>query len=105
MKIISIAKEYTNTPGARYRKDGKFSGEEFREKFLEPEFLSGSNTKMLVDLDGTEGYATSFLEEAFGGLARKVGKAIVKERISFKSDEDPSLIDEAIQYIDDVEAK
>ena len=32
--IIKIAEDYTETPGARYYKQGPFPGEEFRDKYL-----------------------------------------------------------------------
>ena len=102
--MINIAvKQFTSTPGARYKNDGDFSGQEFREKFLEPHFAAGVTDLIEIDLDETEGYATSFLEEAFGGLARKFGKENVMKRLKFKSDEDSSLIEEIHQYIADVE--
>ena len=102
MITIKIADEYTATPGARYKADGPYSGEEFRERFLEPRFSRPSdNEKITIDLDGTAGYGTSFLEEAFGGLARKVGKERCIARFEFISIEEPLLIDEIIQYINE----
>lgn len=35
LMIINIAIEYSRTPGARYISDGPFSGEDFRDNFLE----------------------------------------------------------------------
>jgi len=103
MKQINIAEEYTITPGARYKKDGAFSGEDFREKYLEPLFSTGDKSKITIILDGTMGYATSFLEESFGGLVRKFGDKYtnkdVIERFMFISDEEPACIDEIKQYI------
>jgi hypothetical protein len=97
---INIAKDFTKTPGARYKADGPFSGEEFRETFLEKYFDDiGNQCKITVILDGAEGYATSFLEEAFGGLARKYGKKRCLERLEFISNEDRLLIDEIKMYI------
>lgn len=102
MKTISIATEFSKIPGARYYTDGSDSGQEFREKFLEPEFKKDSNEPLLIDLDGAEGYATSFLEEAFGGLARIFGKSACN-RLHFKSDEEPNLIEEIKGYIANVD--
>jgi hypothetical protein len=59
---------------------------------------------LLIDLDDAEGYATSFLEEAFGGLARKYGAKAVLELLSFKSEDEPLLVDEIILYINDANA-
>lgn len=67
MKTIHVS-EFTKYPIGRKQKDGNNSGEEFREKYLIPE-LSIKNP-VTVDLDGTLGYGSSFLDEAFGGLLR-----------------------------------
>lgn len=64
---ISIARDFSRNPAGRYRKDGRFSGEVFREDVLVPKLSKGS---ICVILDGTDGYGSSFLEEAFGGLVR-----------------------------------
>ena len=70
--VINVAKDYSPIPGARYPKEGDFSGQEFRTKLLSPKLKEAIENKtiLLVDLDGTLGYGTSFLEEAFGGLIR-----------------------------------
>jgi len=57
--------------------------------------------KLEIDLDGTEGYATSFLDEAFGGLARKYGKEKVIKSLVFISYEEPYLIDEIKSYMNE----
>jgi hypothetical protein len=96
---ISIAKDFSTMPGARYRRNGKFSGEEFLETKLEPLFKDSSVSKIVIELDGTEGYATSFLEESFGGLARRHGIDPVLKRLEFISLEDEDLISEIQSYI------
>jgi hypothetical protein len=98
---LNVAKEFSETPGPRCRKDGEFSGEEFLENHLNPAYLKAraENGVLLVDLDGTAGYATSFLEEAFGGLARKYPKEEVGKRLEFKSDDEAYLIDDIRTYI------
>lgn len=104
MATVSIAKDFSKTPGARYARDGTNSGEEFRKKHLEPFFKSHSQEKMTIDLDGVEGYSTAFLEEAFGGLARLFGKDSVLARLAFVSEEEPLLIEEIMMYINKAEA-
>lgn len=69
MQTISIARDYTPYPGGRYRKNGKGSGQQFREEFLVPLFQQ--DRTVTLDLDGASGYPPSFLEEAFGGLVRE----------------------------------
>ena len=100
-KIINVAKDFSKTPGGRNITDGPHSGEEFREKFLEPLFQDVNATMPIeVNFDGAYGYATSFLEEAFGGLARKHGIEKVLLRFDFISTEEPTLIDEVRSYIE-----
>lgn len=101
--ILNIARDFSKTPGARTRSEGPHSGQEFREDFLEKYFNDTAIPKITIVLDGAEGYATSFLEEAFGGLARKFGKEAVLSRITFVSDEDSILLDEITSYINDSE--
>jgi hypothetical protein len=66
---ISIAKAFSRFPAGRFREDGPFSGEAFREDKLLP--LLRKHSEVVVVLDGVEGYGSSFLEEAFGGLVRE----------------------------------
>ena len=76
MITIHIASEFSRHPAGRFIEDGPYSGEAFRQKFLEKPLMDGET--VLIDLDGTRGYGSSFLEEAFGGLVR-VGLA--KDRL------------------------
>lgn len=103
MITIKISRDFTKTPGARYKSEGSYSGEEFREKILEPKFLEAKkkNEKILIDLDGGYGYAPSFLEEAFGGLTRLYTKEEVLDIIEIKSDDEPSLVEEVYSYINE----
>ncbi len=66
--MIKIAKDFSEFPGGRYPKDGDGNGTDFRENHLVPVLNSGE--KAVIDLDGAQGYPSSFLEEAFGGLVR-----------------------------------
>ncbi len=65
---IVVGRDFSDAPAGRYRTDGPFSGEEFRESKLIPALSGG--TVVTVDLSGTYGYGSSFLEEVFGGLVR-----------------------------------
>jgi len=69
MKSISIAKDYSDTHLGRYPADGPFNGQRFREEYLRPALTE--NESVVVNIDDVEGYGSSFLEEAFGGLIRK----------------------------------
>jgi hypothetical protein len=104
---IRVSEEFTKTPGARYKTDGKYSGEQFLEELLKPRFEVAveSNVNLIVDLDGGYGYATSFLEQSFGGLARLFGVAIVEAIVRIKSDDEPGLISEIAKYISNANNK
>ena len=101
LKII-ISKDFSDTPGARFIREGEYSGELFRKKFLEPKFKEAlsKNEKLIIDLDGGYGYPTSFLEEAFGGLAREYNKKDILDTLEFISQDEPSLIEEIKEYIE-----
>lgn len=98
---ISVALEFSETPGPRAPNEGKFSGEEFLSKLLLPKFdrAVSDKCKLLIDLDGAEGYATSFLESAFGGLARERDQDLVLKVLEFKCDDEPYLEDEIKRYV------
>lgn len=100
IKKYCIAKEYTKNPGARYKMQGEFSGEDFREKVLEPFFKSrGHNDVLEIDLDGLNGYPSSFFEEAFGGIARKYKPNEVLKSLKFICNDNPLLPDDLNSYI------
>lgn len=98
---LQIAKEFSDVPGPRTKNEGPYSAEQFVEELLEPRFrkVVDGNGVLKIDLDGAFGYATSFLEEAFGGLARKYPIDQVLSHLEFKSEEEPYLIDDIKRYI------
>ena len=69
MKTINIGKEFSDTPLGRYPTDSPVSGERFREEFLLPALKE--HPEVAVEIDDAEGYGSSFLDEAFGGLVLK----------------------------------
>ncbi len=98
MRIVNIAKDFTEFPSGRYQENGTTSGEEFRKKFLVPAAIGGNETT--IQLDGTIGYGSSFLEEAFGGLVRETGLTAVRVLELFKLEtENTVLREEIIDYI------
>ncbi len=98
---VFVATDFSDTPGPRRRDEGDDSGEEFLERCLAPKFAEAlkDQRELWVDLDGTEGYATSFLEESFGGLARRYGSDAVLNTIQFKSLDQEYLPEEIRTYI------
>jgi hypothetical protein len=103
MKYV-IATQFSDAPGGRYIEDGPLSGELFRETVLKPLLEEHPNEKFFVDLDGGFGYAPSFLEESFGGLAREIGPDMVESLFEFKSDDEPDLINKLKEYIKNAKA-
>ena len=96
--IIKIATDFSRIPGARYPEEGDYSGQEFRQNVLHPALKKAieMNVKLIVDLDGTAGLGTSFLEESFGGLIRRdhINYNILKQTLIIISDEDPDYKEE-----------
>lgn len=98
---LNITKEFTDTPGPRKRSEGGHSGQEFLEDVLRPKFLEAraSDALLFVNLDGAVGYPTSFLEEAFGGLAREFGSDEVERVVRLTCNDEPYLADQITRYI------
>jgi hypothetical protein len=100
--VVSVADDFSTTPGPRTREEGQYSGELFLDTILKQRFEEAvaANGILLVDLDGTEGYATSFLEAAFGGLVRlHKDPEFVLKRLQFRCFDEPYLKDEIEGYI------
>ena len=95
---LSVAKDFSEFPAGRYDADGPYPGQKFRRLLVER--LSGGNT-VTVLLDGTMGYGSSFLEEAFGGLVRDEGfaVAVLTEKLKIVAS-DESLVKEVWSYIE-----
>ena len=107
---INVVETFTETPGGRTRADGEFSGQEFRETILNPiiDKILETQEELEIDLDGGYGYGSSFLEEVFGGMIRELKfKKIslnrikdLKKRIFIKSDDEPVLIRQIDEYME-----
>jgi len=96
--------EFTTTPGPRFKEDGHHSGEEFREDYLLPKYRKAVNNGecLHVVLKETKGYATSFLEEAFGGLVRTgYKKSDIRKHLKIHSSDRPWYESEIYGYIDE----
>lgn len=103
----SISKQFTKIPGGRYITDGNFSGEEFRDTVLVRliEEAMEKDEVVTINLDGTYGYPSSFLEESFGGLARIYGKNKVSKYFSIISNDDPLQIERIKNYVEHANEK
>ena len=101
--VIKVGEEYTRLPGGRYRNQGPDSGEQLRDEHLMPAFERARREQrpLLVDLNGTEfGYGIGFLEEAFGGLARKVGAHNVLDIVELKCTDAGDTVEDAVDCIE-----
>lgn len=88
--------EFSEYPGPRYKTQGSNSGQEFYEKFLKIKFqevLDNNYQYLVVDLDGTAGYASSFIDEAFGNLLIDYNYQDIKNKLKIISNEEESWID------------
>lgn len=105
--IVLKVKDFSVAPGVRTPDEGNFSGQEYREKFLEPNLQRAilNKEKLQVILDGTLGYATSFLEEVFGGIVRTFGYEKVKEYLEVISNQRPFYIEDIKEYMEDAKNK
>lgn len=104
MVTVNIAKDFSRFPSGRYERNGDTSGEAFRSRFLADPISKGE--RVAVEFDGTLGYGSSFLEEAFGGLVRalRIKPAALLAQLELKSS-DPSICDEVREYINDAGTK
>lgn len=85
-------KNFSRYPSGRYRQDGDFSGEQYREEILEP--LVQLHRTITVDMSSVFAVAGSFLDEAFGPFANKMGEEKFWQTFNIVVEDDPDLIDE-----------
>lgn len=101
--IIDIKNDFSSTPGPRYKEEGDFSGEVFRQTILLPKIIKSieEREKLIIRLDGTDGFGTSFLEESFGGLIREnhLKYEDIIQVLELISIEEPYLIDDINSYL------
>ncbi len=98
---IKVLTDFSFAPGARDYEDGKDSGQEFYESQLKSKFQEAldKNIKLKIDLDGVEGYPSSFLSESFGLLGNEFGADEVWGRLLIISNEVPKYIQKIKGYI------
>jgi len=97
--IINVSKDFSKFPAGRYKTDGEFSGELFRDSLLLPAFRNSQ--KITVFLDGVIGYSSSFLMEAFGGLVKcGISKEEIRKKLNLVSEYSLTIF-EINQYINE----
>lgn len=105
--VIVVRKDFTDAPGARYKKEGPHSGEEFYETLLKPKYEEAVKRKvsLVVDLDGVWGYPSSFVSGSFGKLSIEFGAENVLKILEFVSRESETRRDRIISEIKKPERK
>jgi hypothetical protein len=91
MKTLSISEKYSEFTGLRHCDISDNSGEDFYHKILNQEFKEAfiSKEKLIVILDKVDGYASSFLDEAFGNLVYDFTLENVKKYVQIISSQEP----------------
>lgn len=91
MKTISILENFSEFPALRHCNISDNSGEEFYHTILNREFkeIYENGGRLTIDLDNTAGYASSFLDEAFGNLVFDFTLAVVSPKIEIISEQEP----------------
>ena len=100
IRTFSIARDFSRHAGPRLSRHGTNSGEDLRR--LLADLLESHQGPMTIDMDGTNGMGSSFIDEAFGGLVREDGmdgRALLR-RLRFSSILDPSYAECANRSIE-----
>lgn len=92
MNITAKVSEFTVLPGARHREDGDGSADQFFEEYIQSKLdriIKNKDEKLLIDLDNTLGYASSFVSQLAIRVLEKCGSARkVQKNVIIKSDDD-----------------
>ena len=89
---INIKNDFSDSPGARYRKDGPNSGQQFEE-------AKQRGVKLEINLDGVWGYPSSFVSGSFGKLSIEYSANVVLDTIAFISTESETRKERIIEEI------
>jgi len=92
---INISKDFSKIIGGREKRIAQFSGEAFREEFLDKNF--DKYDRINIELDGVLGYPWDFLDETFGTMARRHGKEEFLKKFNFISNN--NYVTDKITYI------
>lgn len=78
---IDLPKQFSDTPGGRYRARSEKSGEEFRDDVLRPALKKADF--LFIEMNGASGYPHSFLDESFGKIIDEIGIKEFHRRIKW----------------------
>ncbi len=81
---INVAKDFSAYPAGRYRNEGTASGEAFLLDHLMGKLICAifEGCLLEIDLNGMNGYPSSFISGSFGKVSYEMGKEIGQERAS-----------------------
>lgn len=98
---INIKNDFSDSPGARYRKDGPNSGQQFYKEILKNKFEEAMQrgVKLEINLDGVWGYPSSFVSGSFGKLSIEYSANVVLDTIVFISTESETRKERIIEEI------
>lgn len=104
---INIVQDFTDTPGARYRTDGDYSGQEFLENILKPKFELAlkEKQKLVIDLSHLWGLPSSFVSGSFGLLSIEKTAKLLLDNMEFISVDNPLRIEKVINEIKNPQRK
>lgn len=88
-QVYKFVKRFGRAPGGRRRDEGPLSGQEFFEDVLTP--MKAEGKPILLDLTGAMGFATAFLDGAFGEFGKQFGEAAFREIFTIVAEDDPTL--------------
>jgi hypothetical protein len=95
MAEIIIAEDFTENPGLRHCSISDDSGEDFYHTILNETFYNSFSKGdiLTINLDGSSGYAPSFLDEAFGNLVYDFSLESVNKFLIIISNDEPEWVD------------
>lgn len=93
-KDINIATDFCKAPAGRYRKNGDYTGEVFREDVLLPALINDEFSEVCINLDDLDGVGSSFWDEVFGEMLRnrQVSYDIIKQKMKLVCSDDVYLV-------------
>lgn len=81
---INIAKDFSAYPAGRYKTEGKESGEAFLLDHLMGKLIAAiaTNSLLEINLNGMNGYPSSFISGSFGKITFELGKIMGHQKAS-----------------------
>lgn len=91
MRTLSVLDCFAEFTGLRHCDISENSGEQFYHEKLNSAFKEAldSKEKLQLELDGVDGYASSFLDEALGNLVYDFTLKVVRENVIIVSNQEP----------------